>query len=74
MKFYYVDGDFYGTLAEARASARYAAKDSYDEILVCRVNISTDRRNILRLANNGGGIMTSEATVYTAKPKLKKGN
>jgi len=77
MKFYHVnDGDlspFYATLAAAKKDARYAAKQSYHAIEVTRVEISTDRENILRLANNSGGIMTSLDVVYTAAPGLKKG-
>jgi hypothetical protein len=78
MKFYHVnDGDlspFYSKLAEAKKDARFAAKQSYHAIEVTRVEITTDRENILRLANNSGGIMQSLEVVYTAEPKLKKGN
>jgi len=76
MKLYHVnDGDlslFYATLAEAKKDARYAAKQGYDPVEVTRVEISTDRENILRLANNSGGIMKSLDVVYIAQPGLKK--
>jgi hypothetical protein len=76
MKFYHVDdGDlspFYATLAEAKKDARYAAKQGYHPVEVTRVEISTDRENILRLVNNSGGIMKSLEVVYIAQPGLKK--
>ena len=78
MKFYHVNsGDlspFYSKLSEAKKDARHAAKTSYHPVEVTRVEIATDRDNILRLANSSGGIMDSLDVVYVAEPKLKKGN
>jgi hypothetical protein len=47
----------------------HAAADSYDDIEVQQVEITTDRANILRLLNVAGGTDIPKAAVYTAAPE-----
>lgn len=76
MKFYFLnDGDdapYYAKLTDAKKDARIVAKDSYHDITVQRVEISTDRENVLRMLNGSGGTTQFLEIVYTAKAGLKK--
>ena len=75
MKFYFVNAEsgapYYATLDEAKKAARSAAADSYDDIEVQQVEITTDRANILRLLNVAGGTDILKGVVYTAKARMK---
>jgi hypothetical protein len=77
MKFYRMsdamDGvPYYTTLEEAKKAARFNAVESYHDIVVDEIEVSTDKANILRLLNVAGGTDQIIRTVYTAKAKLKR--
>lgn len=71
MKFYYISGSFTSTKDQAAKLAIFEADNSYDDIEVSRVEVDTCRANILKLLNDGGGIMrVIQERVYVAKGKL----
>lgn len=76
MKFYFVNADVGGepytaTLDAAKRLAREAASNSYHDVDVEVVEVSTDKENVLRLLNIAGGTHASQGVVYTAKAKKK---
>ena len=73
MKFYYVDGEHWTTLKEAKQAARRLASESYHDVKVNQIEIATTKENILRLLNDAGGTHTTIAeAIFVAKAKLKK--
>ena len=77
MKFYHVDsGDlspYYLTLSGAKKDANLAAKTSYHDIVVKRVDVGTDQSSIKNMLNNASGHhITFKEVVYTAKAGMKK--
>lgn len=77
MRFYFVNAEgaapYYKTQAEALKAARDIAKDSEHSIEVSKVDIPTDRENILRLANIDSGTHIHEGVVAVVKGKLAEG-
>jgi hypothetical protein len=77
MKFYRVASEeiapYCMTLDEAKKVARSIAENSYHDIEVEAVEVSTDKANILRMLNTEGGTDVTLGIVYTAKAKLKRG-
>jgi hypothetical protein len=72
MKLYYTNCSYFATRSEAEKAAREEAKESYGVISVTRVEVATDKANILRMLNDAGGHTVFGDMIYTTKGRLKR--